>query len=341
MNNLTSKELKVFNNMSRRLSPEVSLGTKIQQMITALNNITSGTPANAESATAEFLFANDFAHGAHFVFVKGEVIETSPADIYFISAGGPPPTYLPTGYHLVDVEDHTTKASGTLTIDTQPTSGDVMTIGDKRYIFVPVGTDTADGEISISADLAGAQANIVAAINGTDGVNVAHPLVTAGAFSVANACTIEAIIGGSSSPASECPVSSTFTAVTNIFSGATLSVGVDCPVEDGVAQLAAVINENSSFNLTAEVAADEVTMTVTYPTAGEEGNGLHYQTDLIEESVGEQLSGSFEGGTNGTVASQFAIKVDDEYVYICLAANTVSGTNWRRIAFEDLSSENT
>ena len=72
-----------------------------------------------------------------------------------------------------------------------------LTIGEKVYLpFVPVGTDNADGEVSVGEDLAGAKLALVAAINGKDDHNTAHPLVTAAEFGVADACVITAIVGG-------------------------------------------------------------------------------------------------------------------------------------------------
>lgn len=71
-----------------------------------------------------------------------------------------------------------------LTIAVQPTAGDTMTIGKKLYTFVANGTADLDGEISVGTDKATAQTAIVAAINGSDGHNVAHPDVTAGTFAV-------------------------------------------------------------------------------------------------------------------------------------------------------------
>jgi hypothetical protein len=110
-------------------------------------------------------------------------------------------------------------SQGTLTVDTQPTAGDTMTIGGKVYTFTADGTAAADGEIDVGVDLAGAQANIVAAINGTDGINTAHPLVSAAAFST-NASVITALTKGAAGD--DIATTETFTAATNVFDAATL-----------------------------------------------------------------------------------------------------------------------
>ncbi len=112
----------------------------------------------------------------------------------------------------------------TLTIPTQPTVGDTMNIGGKLYRFVANGTDDLNGEISVKTDLATAQAAIVAAINGTDGHNIANPFVTAGAFAV-NVSTLTAKVAGAL--ANSCATTETFTAVGNVFSHDHVSGGVD------------------------------------------------------------------------------------------------------------------
>ena len=81
-----------------------------------------------------------------------------------------------------------------MTLAAQPTSGDTFTLGEKVYTFVPEGTANADGEVGIGADLAGAQANVVAAINGSDGHNTAHSTVSIAAFA-ANDAVITALYG--------------------------------------------------------------------------------------------------------------------------------------------------
>lgn len=115
-------------------------------------------------------------------------------------------------------------ATGSLTIATNPTANDTMTIGTKVYTFKAAAA--ADGDIAIGAAAADTQANIKAAINGTGAGQVctAHPLVTCGTFS-ANAAAITAItkgVAGNAIAATE-----TFTAVGNVFGAAKMSGGVD------------------------------------------------------------------------------------------------------------------
>lgn len=149
-------------------------------------------------------------------------------------------------------------ATKILTLDTQPTIGDTMTIGTKVYTFVASGTATTVGKISIGTDLPTAKIAIIAAINGTDTVNAPHPLVSASAF-VANVCTLTALLGGVAG--NLVALTETFTAATNVFASVTLTGGID--------------------------------------------------------------------GTVGTVGKTM---IDNTYLYVSVADNTVSDKNWRRIA---------
>lgn len=77
-------------------------------------------------------------------------------------------------------------AGGVLTIAAVSETDDEIDIGATNYVFVDDGTASSDGEINDGLTAAASVANIVAAINGTDGVNTANPDVTA----VANGATI-------------------------------------------------------------------------------------------------------------------------------------------------------
>ena len=114
------------------------------------------------------------------------------------------------------------KANVTLTIDTQVLADDTMTIGGKLYTFVADGAESSDGDISVGTDLATCQANIVAAINGTDSINTANEYVVAGNFAT-NDSVITALVVGTEQ--NSVAVSETFDEATNIFSGTNLSGG--------------------------------------------------------------------------------------------------------------------
>jgi hypothetical protein len=110
----------------------------------------------------------------------------------------------------------------TLTMDTQPTAGDTMTIGDTTYTYTTDGTAATAGEIDVGADLADCQGLTVAAINGTGAAfNVANGEVTAAAFAT-NASVLTAVAG---LDGSDIATTETFTAATNLFSAATMGTG--------------------------------------------------------------------------------------------------------------------
>lgn len=110
-------------------------------------------------------------------------------------------------------------AVGTLTLAAQPTAGDTMTIGTKVYTFVANGTADANGEISVGTDLPSAKTALIAAVNGTDGFNVANTLASAGTFST-NDLPITARTKGVAGSA--IVTTETFTNAGNVFNATTL-----------------------------------------------------------------------------------------------------------------------
>lgn len=153
------------------------------------------------------------------------------------------------------------KAQGTLTLDTQPSLNDTMTIGVgagvKVYTFVAAVDAVTDGLISRGTSLATAKTALVAAINGTDGVNSAHTQVTAAAFS-GNNCIITARVAGLAG--NSIATTETFTAVTNVFDAATLgttTLGTAvASASEAVTALALAINTLATEDVTASDAED-------------------------------------------------------------------------------------
>lgn len=77
--------------------------------------------------------------------------------------------------------------------------------------------------------------------------------------------------------------------------------------------------------------ADE--MTVTAKVKGVAGNAIALAETLA--NAGSKWTGDavfLSGGVDGTVGVKGAMFVDATYLYYLLAANTITGTNWRRIA---------
>lgn len=113
-------------------------------------------------------------------------------------------------------------AKVTLTVDTQTTIGDTMTIGTKVFTFVADTTEADDGDVSIGTNLATSQANIVAAINGTDSINTAIDNITAGAFATNDSVITYGLVGDEGNLIAS---TETFDTVTNILSSVTFAGG--------------------------------------------------------------------------------------------------------------------
>lgn len=321
MNNLSPTEIKVLNSVSKVRNLSVLLGSKLDSVINGLTKY--GTPVNAIKAAANLALTG--------VVVDGETVTinnplVAGTDKYEFLADEAQTKTLP-GNIAVDITDYATKASVVLTLAAQPTSGDHMTIGTKVYTFVPDGTDTADGEISIGTDLASAKLALVAAINGDDEFNVAHDKVSCGSFT-GNDVTITALVGGTSG--NSLVSTETFTAGTNVFASATLLGGTDCSAANAVTALVSAVTANDTQGVDAvDGTGDSVDFSAT--TAGVTGNNI-----TVAETM---ANGAFVGGVtalangaNATVAPAGFIMIDSDYIYFTTADNSLSGQNWKRAA---------
>jgi len=323
MNNLTAVDALDLDNINVN-TQRMKLGGKLKSMIDAINNVVvSGTAVNAVNASKNLAISGVVIHGETVTINNPAVAGT---DVYeFLSDTAQTKTAATN--IAVNIVANTTKSSIALTIAAQPTSGDTMTIGEKVYTFVPVGTNNADGEISIATDLATSKLAIVAAINGVDEVNDPHPLVSAANF-VADDCVITALIGGVSGDT--IATTETFTAVTNVFAGVTLATGADCTAADAVIALVAAVTMSDTQGVgAADGAGDSVDLTA--DVAGTIGNAIVIGETMANGAFTEDAV-ALSGGVNGTVGDIDAIMVDASYLYKCVAANTISGKNWRRIS---------
>lgn len=279
--------------------------------------LTNGTPVNAVAASGTLTISG--------VAVDSETV-TIGDDIYEFAADV---AQTVTGDNIaVDITSYVTASQGTLTVDTQPTAADTMTIGTKEYAFVAIGEADADGEISVGIDLATAQANIVAAINGTDGINTAHTLVSAGDFAT-NTCVITALFGGTDGDT--IATTENFIAVTNIFNAVTLGTttsGVDCSAANSITAIVAA-SVSGTENVTL-ADGDGDTVTVTADTAGVVGNSIA-TTETMANGVFS--AATLENGIDGTVVADKGFwYADENYIYYAIDANTTASQNWRRIA---------
>jgi hypothetical protein len=330
MNLLTSYEVEQLNKLTAR-TQEMLFGNKIQEIITLLgtldpganNDVAEGTPINAVNASKLLTLTGVVKHGETITIQNPNAVG---ADVYEFLADEAQKKTLD-AYIPVDISAHAGKSAGSLTVDTKPTSGDTMTIGTKVYTFVPVGTATADGEISIGADLAGAQANIIAAINGTDGVNDPNPFASAGAFA-ANVSVITALVGGVSGD--DIVTTETFTAASNVFAAAKLANGSDCSAANAITALVTAVTASDTQGVGATDGNGD-TVLFTADTAGVIGNDIEIGETLANGAFAEAAI-KLSGGVDGTVGTKLHSMLDDSYLYYCVADNTIADKNWRRIS---------
>lgn len=319
MKSLTTKEIAALNKINTK-TKAMGFGTLFSELLESMG---PGTPVNAVNAAGVLDVTGVVIDGETVTFDNPLI---AGADVYEFCADALQ-TLTDPGNIAVDITSYVTGSTVTLTIDTQPTSGDTMTLDEKIFTFVPDGTANADGEISIGTDLATAQANIVAAINGTDSVNTPHPTVSAAAFS-SNDSVITALVGGVAGDS--IASTETFTAGTNVFSAATLGSGADCTAANAITALVAAVTASDTQGVGAADGAGD-TVDLTADIAGVAGNNI----TLAETMANGAFSGAateLAGGVDGTVGHKNQTYVDDTYFYVLIAANTVSGKNWRRIS---------
>jgi len=341
--NLTTAEQDKINRINRRMQV-IGLGTKLQTIITALNLVSasdistlqsemtaveaevdklkqSGTPVNAVASQGTLTVSG--------VAIDGETV-TIGADVYEFCADAA--QSLTDGSDFaIDITSFATASACLLTVAVQPISGDTFTIGDKVFTFVPVGTANADGEVSVGADLAGAKVEITAAINGTDGYNTASAYATIGAWAT-NDAVITALIAGTAGDLIAC--TETFDNVGNIFDAATFGTevaGVDCTAANAVTATVTSVTANDTAGVGAADGAGD-TVVLTADTKGTASNSIATTETMANGAFGQATLGDTTAGVDGTVGTLDDIYFDSSYMYRCIATNTISDNNWRRIS---------
>lgn len=321
--NLSDAEMRFFNYSTQELNRDVSIGTRLQAALHLIDGISvkAGTPTNAVAATQTLTIDGVVIHGETLTIDNPAVTGT---DVYEFLADAAQEPSSPANTP-VDISAVSTKATINLTLAVQPTSGDTFTIGEKVFTFVPVGTDTADGEVSIGADLAEAKVNLIAAVNGTDGISDPHPLVRAGEF-IANVTAITALIGGVAGDA--IATTSVFANVGNLFSGVALNGGVDCLAAAAVTALVLAITTLDTQGV-GGVDGEGDTIDLTADVKGAFGNDIVIGETMANGEI-DLAATLFVGGVDGTIGVAGAQMVDETYLYTTIVENSSSGANWRR-----------
>jgi len=320
MNDLTARQIVDINTINKDMG-RMDFAGLVQDLIDSVPVV--GTPVNAVQADISLAVSGVVIHGES-VTIDNPVVALD--DVYEFVADEAlsvsDPANIP-----VDISGGATKSTVTLTLDTQPLAGDTFTLGTKEYTFVPLGTDNFDGEVTVGADLAAAKLALVAAINGDDGHNVVHILVSCAAFAT-NDAVISALIGGTAGDA----IVSTeaFDEATNVFDSVTLASGVDCSAADAIVALAAVTVASDTQGIVGTDGAGD-TLDVDADAGGVLGNAIV----IAEDMANGAFAGAavlLVGGIDGTVGEIGGHMIDDTYLYCCVAAQTIADANWRRIA---------
>jgi len=271
-----------------------------------------GAPVNAVAAKATLTLLGVVVHGEEIV-VGDDTYQFAADTNISVTPGNIP----------VLIEASTTKSNGALTMVAQPGATETVVIGSvgSEVTYTFVGSNPVAGEVDVGASAAEAQANLVAAINGTDGVNTAHTEVSASAFN-ANVSTITALIGGVASDA--ITTTDTLVGAGDGFAAGTLANGADCTAANAVTAV-----------VTASIAATEAvtvtdgandTLVFTADVKGLAAESILTSTDCAN---GTFDVAHLEGGVDGTLGDAGTLRVVSGRLHVAFAANTISDANWQ------------
>jgi hypothetical protein len=276
-----------------------------------------GTPVNAVAAVGTLTLSG--------VVIDGETV-TIDGDVYEFLADAAQ-TKTSASNIAVDITSHCTAAQGTLTITDQVSADESFVIGSTTYTFKAVADEA--GEIAIGVDEATTKLNIVAAINGTDLINTAHPSVSAAAFSGDN-CVITALVGGTAGNLITFTEDITNGSVngSDVLGGTT--PGADCTAANADGALIGA-DEGTTYTMTQ---GSGTSVTVTAATKGTSGNSIAVSESMANGTFGSEITtlGDTVAGVDGTIGNKGDVKFDGSYMYLCTANNTVAGANWARAA---------
>lgn len=277
-------------------------------------------------------------------------VGTAPAEAATVSIGG-------TVYKFRAAIGSGAKAAKTLTVSGAITDGETVTIGTVVYTFknaLSAGPTVAN-EILVELTAEAEIDNLVAAATGGAGIGtkystgtVAHTTcdVTKGSASEVVATAKAIGFAGNTIPIDE------NAALAAWAGGATfLSGGVDAQaandvligtVEESIDNLVLAITAGAGVgvkygtgtvanSLVTAVKASPTTMTATNLIKGVVGNSTAIAETLADGSWAAAAT-FLSGGVDGTVGLANETCADASYLYHCVAANTISGANWRKIS---------
>lgn len=276
-------------------------------------SLPTATQTNAKAASGTLTIGG--------VVKDGETVQIGD-DVYEFCSDAAPHTLTDGSTIAVDIEADTTKGTINLTVADNPTLGDTFTIGTKEYTIVPAASANGEGDVPLGISAAATQASIVEAINGLDDWNSPNDKASAGAFD-ANVSIITALAGGTHVVAT----TSVFTDPGNLFSGAALAGGADCLAGDAITAIITEVTASGTQGVVA-TALDADKVVFTADVKGTAGNDIASVADMDN---GNFAKDKLSGGQAGTVGEQWDICADESFLYVAIAANTVTDDNWRRI----------
>jgi len=290
----------IFRAGATALANEIGIGDNVGEcqaaILAAINGTDGFNDANlsayVKTVTGTVAATSNLAVSG--VVLHGETV-TCGVDTYEFAADVA--QTVTSGNIAVDITAVTTGSAGTITMDTQPVAGKVIVIGSKTYTWVPLGTANADGEVDVGADLAAAKVNIVAAINGTDGITTANTSAYAATFA-ANTSLITAFVAGVAGDS--ITFTTTMAAGTNGVDGAgtlgTTTAGVDCTAANAITALvAAEVASGTEPVVFADV--DTANMSVTANALGYAGNAIATTEEMVN---GAFTAATLTGGSSET-----------------------------------------
>lgn len=313
---LTNEEKLTLNEISMQRSREVLLG----DMLEASPMLEFGTPVKRVRASLALTVSGVVVHGETITVSNPAAGEHVRDNYEFLTTDAQVVTEV--GNIAINISTHAVKATGLLSVEVQPVSGETIKIGAKTYTFVPVGTDTADGEVSIGADLAGAQANIIAAVNGTDEFNDPNPWATIGEF-VSDDAIVTALIGGTSGNTVDSE--ETMAHTDNHFGAAHLAGGTNCSVTNAVDHLVAEITTHDTQGVGATDTTGGVVSFIA-DAFGVAGNDI-VVGEVMANGAFAGAATKLAGGVDGTAFYDGKMMLDTSYLYIYVE----DLVDWRRM----------
>ena len=241
---------------------------------------------------------------------------------------GVDPQYTP-----IDITSTSTKAVGTLTFIDEIRANDQVKLGDTTYTAIANGQTPVAGQFNLGSGTAGNITNLIAAINGTDGVNTANASATAASGAGAT-LVATAKVGGAASGA----IASTDpTDDQNHMSWGASTLAHDGGVTDeneAAIAAATAINGRAAFSAVRSGA----TVVVTHTLHGTVPNGYKFN-DAVDagNDISNATTTAGVAGTEGVAGAQYE---DDNYLYTCTSANaTNEAYTWKKSPIVALSAE--